>query len=283
MFTLNCKGRLLAIRQPLVMGILNVTPDSFYAGSRYEDGDALLKQAEQMLLEGAAVLDIGGQSTRPGSRLLTVEEELARVIAPVEAIHRRFPEAILSIDTFYPRVAAEAVAAGAAMVNDVSGGQDEAMFSTVAQLGVPYICMHIKNPLHALHHQPQYDNVVKEVLDYFIAKTDACKRAGIHDVIVDPGFGFDKNAQHNFQLLKELAVFGVLERPVLVGISRKSTIYKTLGVTAEEALNGTTVLNTLALNNGAEILRVHDVKEAVEAVKLFMAYQQAPPSTASWF
>jgi dihydropteroate synthase len=275
MFTLNCKGRLLVIQQPLVMGILNVTPDSFYAGSRYEDSDAILQQAEQMLLDGAAILDIGGQSTRPGSRLLTAEEELARVVAPVEAIHRRFPEAILSIDTFYPRVAAEAVAAGAAMVNDVSGGQDEAMFPTVAQLRVPYICMHIKNQVQQLHHKPEYDNVVKDVLDYFIAKTDACKKAGIDDVIIDPGFGFDKNARHNFQLLKELSVFTMLERPILVGLSRKSTIYKTLGVTAAEALNGTTVLNTLALNNGAHILRVHDVKEAAEAVKLFIEYREA--------
>jgi len=273
MFTLNCKGRLLAIEQPLVMGILNITPDSFYAGSRYAPGDAVLKQAEQMLLEGAAILDIGGQSTRPGSHLLTAEEELARVAAPVEAIHRRFPEAILSIDTFYPHVASEAVAAGAAMVNDVSGGQHEAMFSTVAQLRVPYVCMHVKNAVQQLHHKPGYDNVVQEVLDYFIAKTDACKKAGIHDVIIDPGFGFDKNAAHNFQLLRELPVFALLERPLLAGLSRKSTIYKTLGVSAAEALNGTTVLNTLALNNGAHILRVHDVKEAVEAVKLFGAYR----------
>ena len=273
MFTLNCKGRLLAIRQPLVMGILNITPDSFYAGSRYAAGDAVLQQAGQMLADGAALLDIGGQSTRPGSRLLTAEEELARVVAPIEALHQRFPEAVLSIDTFYARVAAEAVAAGASMVNDVSGGRDEAMFATVAQLRVPYICMHIKNELQQLHRQPQYDNVVREVLDYFIAKTEACKKAGIHDVIIDPGFGFDKNAPHNFQLLKELPVFRMLERPLLVGLSRKSTIYKTLGVTADEALNGTTVLNTLALNNGADILRVHDVKQAVEAVRLFEAYR----------
>jgi dihydropteroate synthase len=275
MFTLNCKGHLLVIRQPLVMGILNATPDSFYAGSRYENNDAVLKQAERMLGDGAALLDIGGQSTRPGSRLLTEEEELARVIAPVEAIHRRFPEAVLSIDTFYPRVAAEAVAAGAAMVNDVSGGQDEAMFPTVAALRVPYICMHIKNPVQQMHYKPAYDNVVREVLDYFVAKTDACKKAGINDVIIDPGFGFDKNAPHNFQLLKALSVFALLECPLLVGLSRKSTIYKTLGTTAEGALNGTTVLNTLALNNGAHILRVHDVKEAAETVKLLIAYQQA--------
>lgn len=272
MFTLNCKGRLLTMEQPLIMGILNITPDSFYAGSRYEDSGALLKQAELMLSQGAAMLDIGGQSTRPGSRLLTEEEELARVAGPVEALHRHFPEVILSIDTFYSRVAAETVAAGAAMVNDVSGGRDEHMFPVVARLGVPYICMHLKNGLQELHRQPQYDDVTKEVLDYFIGKTDACKKAGIHDVIIDPGFGFDKNRQHNFQLLRDLSLFAMLEKPLLVGLSRKSTIYKTLGVTADEALNGTTVLNTLALQNGAHILRVHDVKEAVEAVTLWKEY-----------
>ena len=275
MFTLNCKGRLLVAGKPLVMGIINVTPDSFYAGSRYEDNDALLQQVEQMLAHGADILDIGGQSTRPGSQLLTGEEELARVIPSIEAIHRRFPEAILSIDTFYPRVAALAVAAGASMVNDVSGGKDESMFTTVAALQVPYICMHLKNELQQLHQYPVYENVVKEVLDYFIVKTAACKTAGIHDVIIDPGFGFDKTRQHNFELLQQLPVFTLLEKPLLVGLSRKSTIYKTLGTTAAGALNGTTVLNTLALNNGAHILRVHDVKEAAEAVTLFMEYKAA--------
>jgi dihydropteroate synthase len=275
MFTLNCKGRLLVADRPLVMGIINVTPDSFYAGSRHEQSDAVLRQAEQMLADGADLLDIGGQSTRPGSRLLTAEEELARVIAPVELLCRRLPEAVLSIDTFHARVAAEAVAAGAAMVNDVSGGMDEAMLDTVGRMAVPYICMHIKNQLKDLHRQPEYDNVVREVLDYFIAKIDACKKAGIHDVIIDPGFGFDKNATHNFQLLKALPVLALLEKPVLAGLSRKSTIYKTLGVTAADALNGTTVLNTLALQNGAQLLRVHDVKDAREAVTLFMEYKKA--------
>ena len=275
MFTLNCKGRLLVADKPLVMGILNVTPDSFYAGSRYEGKEAILQQAEQMLADGASILDIGGQSTRPGSRLLDEEEELARIITPVEALHRRFPAAVLSIDTFYPRVAALAVAAGTSMVNDVSGGKHDTMFATVAALQVPYICMHIKNDLQQLHHSPAYENVVKEVLDYFIAKTSACRKAGIKDVIIDPGFGFDKTPQHNFQLLRELPVFNLLQRPLLAGLSRKSTVYKPLGTTAAGALNGTTVLNTLALNNGAQILRVHDVKEAAEAVTLFMQYKSA--------
>ncbi|HEY4147364.1 MAG TPA: dihydropteroate synthase [Chitinophagaceae bacterium] len=275
MFTLNCKGRLLVADKPLVMGILNVTPDSFYAGSRFEAGDQLLPEAERMLTDGATLLDIGGQSTRPGSRLLTAEEEQARVLPAIEAIHHRFPEALLSVDTFYPSVAARAVAAGASMVNDVSGGKDDSMFATVAALHVPYICMHIKNDLQQLHHSPVYENVVKEVLDYFIIKTAACKKAGIHDVIIDPGFGFDKTPQHNFRLLRELNVFSLLEKPLLVGLSRKSTVYKTLGTTAAGALNGTTALNTLALNNGAQLLRVHDVKEAVEAVTLYMEYKTA--------
>lgn len=266
---------MLVAGKPLVMGIINVTPDSFYAGSRYEDHDALLQQAEQMLAHGADILDIGGQSTRPGSRLLTAEEEQARVIPAIEAIHRRFPEAVLSVDTFYPQIAALAVAAGASMVNDVSGGKDERMFDTVAALQVPYICMHLKNELQQLHQDPVYDNLVQEVLDYFIVKTAACKKAGIHDVIIDPGFGFDKTVQHNFQLLKALPLFSILEKPLLAGISRKSTIYKTLGVTATEALNGTTVLNTLALQNGAQLLRVHDVTEAAEAVTLLMKYREA--------
>ncbi|MBS1565325.1 MAG: dihydropteroate synthase [Bacteroidetes bacterium] len=275
MFTLNCKGRLLAIERPVVMGILNVTPDSFYAGSRYEDTDAVLARAEQLLSQGAAILDIGGQSTRPGSRMLTADEELSRVITPVEAIHRRFPEAILSIDTFHARVAAEAVAAGVSMVNDVSGGQDPEMLNAVGRLGVPYVCMHIKNLLSDLHRQPHYEDVTREVLDYFIQKLAACKKAGIHDVIVDPGFGFDKNSTHNFQLLRHMDTFRILDRPLLAGLSRKSTIYRTLGTTAAEALNGTTVLNVLALQKGAHILRVHDVREAVEAITLYEAYSLA--------
>ena len=276
MFTLNCKGRLLVAANPLVMGIINITPDSFYAGSRYEAINDMLRHASQMIKDGADILDIGGQSTRPGSQLLSAEEEMKRVIPAIEAIHAQYPESFISVDTFYSKVAIAAVAAGAEMVNDISSGEMDAhMLSTVAGLGVPYICMHMKGNPQSMQEQAVYEDVVKEVLDYFIAKTEACKKAGIHDLIIDPGFGFGKTIQHNFQLLKSLAVFKILEKPILIGLSRKSTVYKTLNITAEHALNGTTVLNTIALQNGASLLRVHDVKEAKEAVQLFGEYKKA--------
>jgi dihydropteroate synthase len=276
MFTLNCKGRLLVADHPLLMGIINITPDSFYEGSRHEAVNAIVKKAEQMLQEGADILDIGGQSTRPGSQLLKAEEELNRVITAVEAINLKFPEAFISIDTFYSKVAAAAVAAGASIVNDISSGEmDGDMLSTVAGLRVPYICMHMKGTPQTMQQNPVYENLVKELLDYFIQKIAACKRAGIHDVIIDPGFGFGKTIEHNFQLLKNLPVFKIMEKPIMAGLSRKSTVYKTLDIAVEQALNGTTVLNTIALQNGANILRVHDVKEAKEAVKLFTKYSKA--------
>ncbi|MEO6316484.1 MAG: dihydropteroate synthase [Chitinophagaceae bacterium] len=276
MFTLNCKGRLLVADKPLVMGIINITPDSFYPGSRLQDPARVLEQATQMLHDGASILDVGGQSTRPDSTLLTEAEELQRTIANIAAIHRELPEAIISVDTFYARVAEEAVVAGAAMVNDISAGSmDSAMLTTVARLKVPYVCMHMRGTPQTMQQHTQYDDVVKEVLDYFIEKTADCKKAGIHDVIIDPGFGFAKTTDQNLRLLKQLQVLQIVDRPILAGLSRKATIYKTLGTTASNALNGTTVLNTLALQNGATILRVHDVKEAVEAVTLFCAYQNA--------
>ncbi len=276
MFTLNCKGKLLIIDKPIVMGIINATPDSFYENSRKLNVDKALQKAEQMLNEGAAILDIGGQSTKPGSQTINATEELERILPIIENIHNTFPEVFISVDTYYSKVAEEAANAGACIVNDVSGGlQDEAMLSTVAALKVPYICMHMKGTPQNMQLNPMYKNVTKEVLDFFIIQTVKCKAAGIHDVIIDIGFGFSfgKTATHNFQLLKELQIFKTLEKPVLIGVSRKTTIYKTLNVTANEALNGTTVLNTVALLNGANILRVHDVKEAVEAVKLVEAMQ----------
>ena len=274
MFTLNCKGKLLIIDKPIVMGIINATPDSFYENSRKLNVDKALQKAEQMLNEGAAILDIGGQSTKPGSQTINATEELERILPIIESIHNTFPEAFISVDTYYSKVAKEAVNAGACIVNDVSGGlQDEAMLSTVAALKVPYICMHMKGTPQNMQLNPMYKNVTKEVLDFFIMQTAKCKTVGIHDVIIDIGFGFGKTATHNFQLLKELQIFKILEKPVLIGVSRKNTIYKTLNITANEALNGTTVLNTVALLNGANILRVHDVKEAVEAVKLIEAMQ----------
>jgi dihydropteroate synthase len=273
MFTLNCKGKLLVLDGPRVMGILNITPDSFYSSSRYTDVDVILKKADKMLDEGAFILDVGGQSTRPGSERICAGEELKRVVPVIEAIIKNFPGAIISIDTYQSSVAKEAVAAGAVIVNDISSGDMDAdMIGTVASLQVPYICMHMKGTPNTMQQNTNYDDVTKEVLDYFIHKIARCKEAGIKDIIIDPGFGFGKTITHNFQLLKKMEVLKILHKPVIAGLSRKSTIFKTLAISAEEALNGTTVLNTIALINGANILRVHDVKEAVEAVKLFTAY-----------
>jgi dihydropteroate synthase len=278
MFTLNCKGKIIAIDKPLIMGIINATPDSFYEGYLNDGIDTMLTLAGDMIAQGAAIIDIGGQSTKPGSIAISVDEELERVIPVIEAIHQKFPHVLISIDTYQSLVAEAAVAIGASIVNDISGGSmDDAMFATVAKLQAPYICMHIKGTPANMQAQAHYDDVVKEVLDFFIGKIEACKNAGITDVIIDPGFGFGKNISHNFQLLKNLAVFKMLDRPILAGISRKSTIYKTLQTDAAGALNGTTILNTLALQNGASILRVHDVKEAKEVVTLLEAYKKAAP------
>jgi dihydropteroate synthase len=269
MFTLNCKGRLLIIDEPVVMGIINITPDSFYSDSRKRLLKDVLLQAEKMLNDGAAILDIGGQSTRPASEVVGIEEELSRVIPAIDAINQRFPESFISIDTYYSKVAAEAVNAGAAMVNDISSGTlDEQMIQAVASLRVPYIAMHMKGTPRTMQQQAHYEDITLEVLDFFIKKTEECRQAGINNIIIDAGFGFAKTIAHNFTLLKNLSVFKMLQKPLLAGLSRKATVYKTLGITPEEALNGTTVLNTIALLNGADIIRVHDVKEAVEAIKL---------------
>ena len=274
MFSLNCKGRLRLFPGPVVMGIINTTPDSFYAGSRQQTVDDVLRQAERMLNDGAAILDIGGQSTRPGSERVAADEEMARVLPSVAAISKQFPEAIISIDTFYGAVAAEAVASGAALVNDVSAGStDAAMLTTVAGLKVPYVLMHMQGDPQTMQRDPSYENLVGEVFDFFSSRLKQLNQAGIHDVIIDPGFGFGKTAAHNFELLRHLNFFTELEAPVMVGLSRKATVYKTLGITPDEALNGTTVLQTLALLNGCSVLRVHDVKEAVQAVRLLEAYQ----------
>ncbi len=269
MFTLNCKGRLLVVDQPVVMGIINATHDSFYSGSRKTLIDDILRQAEKMINEGAAIIDIGGQSTRPGSEDIGVEEELTRVISAIGAISQRFPQSFISIDTYYAKVAAEAVNAGASLVNDISSGTlDDQMIPVVAALHVPYIAMHMKGTPKTMQQHAHYEDVTIDVLDFFIKKTEECRRAGINDIIADVGFGFAKTISHNFTLLKNLSVFKILQKPLLVGLSRKATVYKTLGISPEEALNGTTVVNTIALQNGANILRVHDVKEAVEVVAL---------------
>lgn len=269
MFTLNCKGRLLVVDKPLVMGIINATPDSFYSNSRQQTTAAIVQQATDMLQHGAAILDIGGQSSRPGSSPITADEELNRILPGIEAIHQKFPEAFISVDTYYSDVAEVAVKAGASIINDISAGSiDKNIITTAAALKVPYVLMHMKGNPQNMQQAPAYKNVTAEVLDFFIQQTALLKAAGIQDIIIDPGFGFGKTIQHNFELLKQLSVFTIFNAPVLLGISRKSTIYKTLGTTPAEALNGTTVLNTIGLMNGAGILRVHDVKEAKEAITL---------------
>jgi len=275
MFSLNCQGKLLVADGPLVMGIINATPDSFYEGSRFNGVDAALKEAEKMLSEGADILDIGGQSTRPGAEQAGITEELQRVVPVIEAIRDRFPGSVLSVDTYQGQVASEAVGAGASLVNDISGGSlDKSMIPTVAALHVPYICMHMKGNPETMQHLAHYQNLVREVLDYFTEKKQQCRSSGVRDLILDPGFGFAKTPGQNFILLKNLSLFKMLGCPILLGLSRKSTIYKTLGVTAAEALNGTTVLNTIGLLQGADILRVHDVKEAREAIRLVEEFRQ---------
>lgn len=275
MYTINCKGKLLVIDQPLVMGIINATPDSFYEGHLSKEMDSIVKLAGTMLVNGAAIVDIGGQSTKPGSKKISVAKEISRVVPVIEAVAQQYPQAVISVDTFYSSVAMAAVKAGASIVNDVSGGtMDKAMLNIVADLKTPFICMHMQGNPETMQRQTNYQNVVIDVLDYLSRRLDICRKAGINDVIFDPGFGFGKTIEQNFLLLKNLSAFNILEAPLLVGLSRKSTIYKTLNVTATEALNGTTSLNTIALLNGASILRVHDVKEAWQAVKLVKAYNK---------
>jgi dihydropteroate synthase len=273
MFTLNCKDRLLVVDKPWVMGIINTTPDSFYPGSRFNAIEEVLKQAEKMIKEGADIIDVGGQSTRPGSNELSAADELERVIGIIESLHFNFPKCIISIDTFYSTVARAAVEAGASLVNDISSGsRDSNMLTTVANLRVPYIVMHMKGTPATMQQHAQYESMALEILDFFIQKLAACRKAGIKDLIIDPGFGFAKTIEQNFILLKQLGLFKILDAPILCGLSRKSMVYKSLGITVDEALNGTTVLNTIALLNGANILRVHDVKEAREVVKLVGSY-----------
>lgn len=277
MNSINCKGKLLNLDEPIVMGIINATPDSFYQGHLHLGNDEILALTGKMIGDGAAILDIGGQSTKPGSEPISAQQEMDRILPLINSIHKEFPDTILSVDTYQSEVAKAAVNAGASIVNDISGGNMDAdMLTAVASLQVPYICMHMQGMSATMQKNPVYDDVVKEVLDFFILKIEACKTAGIKDIIIDPGFGFGKTIEHNFQLLKNLPVFGITNKPVLVGLSRKSSIYKTLGITAADALNGTTVLNSMALMNGASILRVHDVREAKEAITLFNAYKKAP-------
>lgn len=268
--TLNAGGKLIDISAPKVMGIINITPDSFYAGSRKPGVNEALLQAEKMLADGATFLDIGAYSSRPGAVDISVNEEVDRLLPVVEAVVSKFPDAVLSIDTFRAQVAETAIKAGAHIINDISGGElDDAMFATVARLQVPYILMHMKGNPQSMNQLAQYDDVFTEVLDYFVSRYAQLKQLGVHDVIIDPGFGFAKKPEHGYALMNRLQEFNMLDLPVLVGVSRKKMIYGLLGISADEALNGTTILNTIGLMKGANILRVHDVKEAVEAVKIY--------------
>jgi dihydropteroate synthase len=272
--TLNIGGKLLDLSTPQVMGILNVTPDSFYSGSRVLQVEDAYKKAERMIFEGASILDLGGHSTRPGADAVSEEEELKRVLPVVEMIQKRFPDAIISIDTFRSTVARESIAAGAHIINDIAGGNMNAnMFETVAALHVPYILMHSRGTPQTMKELNQYDDLVTDVLRELQTKIYQLQQLGVKDIVADMGFGFAKNADQNYVLLNELKAFQILNVPLLIGVSRKSMIWRKLNITADQSLNGTTVLNTIALLNGASILRVHDVKEAVEAVKLVQLLQ----------
>ena len=266
---INCKGRLVDLSTPKVMGILNITPDSFYDGGRRESLEEHLLQAEKMLSDGADLIDIGAYSSRPGAVDISETEELERILPVVTALVEKFPDIIISIDTFRSEVARQCVEAGAAIINDISAGNlDENMMRTVAELQIPYIIMHMRGTPKTMKDLNQYEDLTREILFYFSERIDKARALGINDLIVDPGFGFSKNIQQNFELLSHLQLFQNLNLPLLVGLSRKSLIYKTFNTTPEESLNGTSVLNTVSLMKGAHILRVHDVKEAVECVKL---------------
>jgi dihydropteroate synthase len=268
-FSINCKGKLIDLSTPKVMGIVNVTPDSFFKGSRSVEKADILQKVEKMLSEGATFIDIGGHSTRPNAPAVPEKEELERVIPAIELIMSEFPDCLISIDTFRSNIAKAAVDAGAVMINDVSGGlMDAKMYETVVELAVPYVLMHMRGTVDTMTQYANYENIALEVLNEIEKKIGTLKSLGQKDIIIDLGFGFSKTADQNYELLNKLELFKMLDCPILVGISRKSMIWKKLNITADNALNGTTVLNTVALIKGANILRVHDVKEAVEVIKL---------------
>jgi len=267
--TINCKGKLIDLSIPKVMGILNLTPDSFYDGGKYKNDNEILSQVYMMLKNEASFIDIGAYSSRPNAEHISESHELKRLLPIIALIVEEFPEILISIDTFRSNVAKQSIEVGAAIINDISAGQlDQNMMLTVAELKVPYVMMHMKGTPQNMQQLANYDYLLKDILFYFSKRIAEAKNLGITDLIIDPGFGFAKNIKQNFELLNQLDLLKNLELPILAGISRKSMIYKTLGGTAQDALNGTTVLNTIALQKGANILRVHDVKEAVEAIKL---------------
>ena len=267
---INANGHLMDFSEPKVMGILNVTPDSFYAGNRGVTERSIIDRLHQILDEGASIVDIGAYSSRPGAGHVSPEDEMSRLRMGLELVRKHSPEAIVSVDTFRADVAKMCVEEyGAAIINDISAGQmDEEMFTTIARLGVPYIIMHMKGTPKDMQTNPHYEHLLKEVFYYFSERLQKLRDSGVKDILIDPGFGFGKTMEHNYELMNHLEEFSIFEVPLLVGVSRKSMIYKLLGTTPEEALNGTTALNTIALLKGADILRVHDVKAATEAVKI---------------
>tara|TARA_Y200000002_G_scaffold339223_1_gene309080 strand:+ start:319 stop:1176 length:858 start_codon:yes stop_codon:yes gene_type:complete len=271
-FSLNCKGELIDLTVPKVMGILNITPDSFYDGGRFKDSKSILNQVEKMLLEGATFIDVGAYSSRPGADFVSLDEELKRIVPVVSLILKSFPYCKISVDTFRSKVAMECAAIGAAICNDISAGKlDPKMMETVAQLKMPYVMMHMRGTPQTMQKQTHYNSLIIDVYNYFSKQIQAAKEHNIKDLILDIGFGFAKTTEQNYKLLRHMDFFSNLNLPILTGISRKSMIYKVLDCTAAEALNGTTALNMTALTNGGKILRVHDVKQAVECVRLFNA------------
>lgn len=267
---INVKGRLLDLSVPKVMGILNVTPDSFYAGSRMQTEEDIAARARQIIAEGASIIDIGAYSSRPNAEHISAEEEMKRLRTGLEILNRNHPDAVISVDTFRADVAEWCVKEyGVAVINDIAAGEmDNRMFRTVARLGVPYIMMHMQGTPQDMQKEPRYENLIKDVFLYFSRKVQQLRDLGVKDIILDPGFGFGKTLEHNYKLMAHLEEFRIFELPLLVGVSRKSMIYKLLGGTPQDSLNGTTVLDTVALMKGANILRVHDVREAVEAVRI---------------
>lgn len=267
--TINCLGKLIDLTSPKVMGILNVTPNSFYDGGKHSDEKSVLFQVEKMLTEGASFIDIGAYSSKPSAEFVSEAEEMERLIPVIQLVLKHFPETLISVDTFRAKVAKAGIENGACLINDISAGSlDTAMMETVAKLKVPYVMMHMKGNPQTMQSMVHYENITKEMLLYFSEKVALARSLGISDLLIDPGFGFAKTKAQNFEVMNNLELFQMLELPILVGVSRKSMIYKTLETSAEAALNGTTVLNTIALQKGANILRVHDVKEAMETIKL---------------
>jgi len=270
--TLNCNGTLIDLQTPKVMGILNITPDSFYDGGQFNELDTALKQTEKMLAEGATFIDIGAASSKPGSALISPEQEADRLFPLLEGLIKRFPKTLFSVDTYNSSIAKQALKRGVSLINDISGGElDQNMLEAVAQFSAPYVCMHMQGTPEDMQLNPSYDSVVEEQLYFFAQKIEQMNQLGINDIIIDPGFGFGKTLEHNYTILKNLHQYHNLNTPILVGISRKSMVYKRLNIAATEALNGSTSLHTVALLKGANILRVHDVKEAMEVVELLQA------------